>query len=306
MDSMIAIPLLPSGAYVVAVSGGVDSMVLLHLLTQQRQEQDDKSLRLIAAHFDHGMRNDSHQDSVLVREFAARHRIPVVIDRVKLGADASEDKARRARYKFLYSVMQASSARVIITAHHADDELETAVINMFRGTGRRGLSSLRSDSHADVLRPLLSYTKADIYHYARRHNVPWREDDTNHDTRYIRNHIRHVVLGSASERDKRQLRRHIDHAHAINQQIDGFLAKMLHLQPGKNKLRLHVIRAYPHEIRRELMAAWLRKNNVRDFSRSTIERLVHACCTAVQQTKHEVVKGYYIKILPEVALLEKT
>lgn len=302
---MIDIPFLPSGAYVVAVSGGVDSMVLLHLLTQQRQERGDKSLRLIAAHLDHGMRDDSHQDSALVNEFAARHHIPIVIDRVKLGAHASEDKARRVRYEFLHSVKQASGARAIITAHHGDDELETAIINMLRGTGRKGLSSLRSGSHNDVLRPLLSYTKASLYDYASLHNVPWREDDTNRDTRYTRNHIRHAVLGNASEQDKRQLKWHIDRAHDINEQIDGYLTNVLHLQPSKNKLRLHTIRTYPHEIRRELMAAWLRHNDVRDFSRHTIERLVQVCCTADQQTRHEAVKGHHIQILPEVALLEK-
>ena len=304
---MINISHLPTGTYVVAVSGGVDSMVLLHMLAEQVQQRKkgDKPYRLIAAHLDHGIRSDSYQEVAVVKGFAARYHVPVVTHRVELGQHASEDKSRQARYKFLRSTKQASNARAIITAHHRDDELETAVLNLYRGTGRKGLSSLRSNSQDDILRPLLPFTKRDIRRYAERHNVPWREDSTNQDARYMRNYIRHNIIRDLSTEANELLHQHIDVAHKINQHIDAYLINVLHLQSSQQHLRLSTIRQYPHVVRRELMAAWLRHNELRDFSRKTIERLVQACCTAQPQTEHEAMGRYYIKILPEVAMLQK-
>ena len=304
---MIDISQLPDGAYIVAVSGGVDSMALFHMLAEQAQQQKkgDRAHRLIAAHLDHGIRGDSHQDAAMVKDVAARYHIPVVMHRIELGQHASEERSRQARYEFLRSVKQASNARAIITAHHCDDELETAILHLFRGTGRKGLSSLRSDSQADIIRPLLSFYKKDIRDYAKQHNVPWREDSTNHDVRYVRNHIRRNILGNAPTEAKERLYQHIDRAYDINQHIDAHLINILHTQAGPRFLRLQTMRQYPHVVRRELMAAWLRHNELRDFSRQTIERLVQACCTAKPQTEHAVISRYHMKLLPDVAILQK-
>lgn len=282
-------------------------MALLHMLAEQAQQQKkgDRSYRLIVAHLDHGIRGDSYQDAAMVKGVAVRYRIPVVMHRVDLGQHASEDRARQARYDFLRSVKQASNARAIITAHHRDDELETAILHLRRGTGRRGLCSLRSDSQADVIRPLLPFSKKDIRDYAKRYNVPWREDSTNQDVRYMRNHIRCNMLRNAPTDAEEQFHQHIDKAHDINQHIDAHLINVLHVQPSAQQLQLKTVRRHPHVVRRELMATWLRQNELRDFSRQTIERLVQACCTAEPQTEHEVMNGYYVKLLPEVAILQK-
>ena len=128
---MAHIPLAP-GTYIVAVSGGVDSIVLLDLLANQEKA------KLIVAHFDHGIRNDSRDDRMFVQDLAVRYELPFVYDVGNLGQGASEAKAREARYTFLRGVRQAAGARSIITAHHEDDVLETAILNIMRGTGRKG------------------------------------------------------------------------------------------------------------------------------------------------------------------------
>src|SRR4051794_16456164 len=124
------------GKYVVAVSGGVDSVGLLDLLRM------DPGVKLTVSHFDHGIRDDSHLDRAHVQALARRYQLPFVYDKGALGPGASEAEARTARYQFLDNVKTKTGAHAIVTAHHQDDVLETAIINLLRGTGRKGLSSL--------------------------------------------------------------------------------------------------------------------------------------------------------------------
>ena len=130
--------------YVVAVSGGVDSVVLLHQMVQ------DGGSELVVAHFDHGIREDSDLDAQFVRELAQSYRLPCEVRREELGSGASEELARNRRYAFLREVAKKHRA-TIVTAHHMNDIPETIAINLTRGTGWRGLAVLGSDVH----RPLL-------------------------------------------------------------------------------------------------------------------------------------------------------
>src|SRR5437764_343012 len=126
------------GKYVVAVSGGVDSVALLDMLARS----DD--LKLVVAHFDHGIRKDSAKDRKFVEDLAKNYDLPFVYEEGHLGSGTSEAVARGARYDFLHRVKKSHGAQAIITAHHQDDVLETAIINLLRGTGRKGLTSLTS------------------------------------------------------------------------------------------------------------------------------------------------------------------
>ncbi|MDO8335839.1 MAG: tRNA lysidine(34) synthetase TilS [Candidatus Saccharibacteria bacterium] len=181
---------LKTGTYIVAVSGGVDSVVLLDLLSKQ------SGLQLIIAHFDHGIRSNSATDSQFVKQLALKYDLNFELGSASLGKDASEEQARDARYSFLSSVKDKYNARQIITAHHSDDIVETIIINLTRGTGWRGLISLRSTEH--VLRPLLNFTKADILAYAKSNKLSWVEDSTNQEIKYLRNEIRHKIVTKMS------------------------------------------------------------------------------------------------------------
>ena len=172
--------------WIVAVSGGVDSMVLLDLL----QRHADR--RLIVAHVDHGIRSDSRHDAEFVRDVAKQRHLRFETTRLNLAGKTDEATARRARYEWLESMRQKYHATAIVTAHHQDDVLETVILNLRRGTGWRGLASLRSGG--TLLRPLLTVSKAEIVAYAIRHKLEWREDGTNYDPRYARNAVRHAVI----------------------------------------------------------------------------------------------------------------
>src|SRR5690606_27608960 len=132
-------------------------------------------------------------------------------------------------------VKQVSKARAIITAHHQDDVLETAVMNLLRGSGRRGLTSLTSSD--GLLRPLIEYDKARLQEYANNHAIAWREDPSNADEKYTRNYIRHKILPKLSDGQKAQLTILLSDLHGINQELDAHVVNMLHTQPSKSKIK---------------------------------------------------------------------
>lgn len=261
---------LEPGIYIVAVSGGVDSMVLLDLLRQK------PGLKLVVAHFDHGIRHDSHLDRKLVQDVVARYGLPFVHTRAELGPGASEDQARRARYEFLRRVKEASGAKAIITAHHHDDMLETAIHNILRGTGRKGVSSL---SRSDVIRPLLKFSKKQLQEHGNSNGIKWREDVTNQDTRYRRNYIRHKITPKLDDKNLAQFKFLVEKIRDINIKADSEIAKVLQKLETKSGLSRQGFIKLPHDVSREVMAAWLRNNEIRQFDRKSLERLVAAAKT---------------------------
>jgi tRNA(Ile)-lysidine synthase len=253
------------GRYVLAVSGGVDSMVLLNLLLQCPE------IKLTIAHFDHGIRADSHEDRRLVQSAAAFYGLPFVYHEGALGADASEAIARKARYEFLRTVQIAAGAQAVITAHHQDDVIETAILNMLRGTNRRGLSSLQSRS--DVIRPLLHVSKAEILEHARNHDLIWREDSTNQDIKFRRNYVRHQIIPRLDTDARARLLEIIANNLRINQELDQELINQLHYQQRAHTLDKTWFASLPHAVAREVMATWLREHELANFDRRTLERL---------------------------------
>lgn len=203
--------------YVVAVSGGVDSVVLLDMLSRLPDHE------LIVAHVDHGIREDSAHDAAFVAGLAEHYGYPFEVARYDLGPDASEDIARTLRYAFLRSVAEKHNAR-IVTAHHADDVVESMAINIHRGTGWKGLATHNSD----VVRPLLGMHKQELLDYAGRVGLEWREDSTNTSDRYLRNRIRTHVQQMSAEHKKELLRLRESqkkYAEAIQQELHALLGE---------------------------------------------------------------------------------
>lgn len=253
------------GRYVLAVSGGVDSMVLQDLL------RDKPGVDITVAHYDHGIRPDSAEDRKLVQAVADHYGLPFVYEEGKLGAGASEETARRARYAFLERVRQERGADAVITAHHQDDLLETAILNILRGTGRKGLTSL--SSRPGVIRPMLHLSKQNIRAYAKVHYLAWREDVTNADERYLRNYIRHTVLPRFHTASRDKLLEIIYGAKATNVALDRLLQDVLRNQPSENELDRQYFAQLPHDMAKELLASWLRAQGIRTFDAKTLARV---------------------------------
>lgn len=206
--------------YLVAVSGGVDSVVLLDMLVSEGMNE------LIVAHFDHGIRDNSAEDAAFVRGLAKQYGLPFESQREELGKDASEEKARTRRYRFLREVAKKHNA-TLVTAHHADDVVETVAINLIRGTGWRGVAVLNAP---DIERPLLELPKQALLTYAKAHHLQWCEDTTNNDLKYLRNEIR-SRLGAVSFETKLWVREYRRRQIELVSEIDAEAARLLGNSP---------------------------------------------------------------------------
>lgn len=281
---------VPRGKYVLAVSGGVDSMVLLDLLARHSLGEGRLSnlsgVELIVAHFNHGIRPDSHLDEELVSARAKQLGLAYEGGRAALGGKAGEDAARRARYDFLATVRRKHKAKAIITAHHQDDLIETALINLLRGTNRRGLTAIADNPK--IVRPLLNLPKAEIHRYAKAQNLEWREDSTNQDTDYLRNHIRLKILPGLSEKQRQNLLLNLRRLSNVNGRINGQIATLSRLLLEKGHIDRQLFAQLPDKIARELLVYWLRQDNLGEVDKYEIERLSLALKTARAGTSHDV------------------
>lgn len=197
--------LLPAGGVLVAgVSGGADSLALLHALNRL---QPEIGYSLHAATLDHGLRGQAGAaDAHFVIDTCVAWGIPVTSGTADAGALAKtlrkgiEEAARLARYRFLADVAAETGATHVAVGHHADDQAETVLMHVIRGAGLRGLGGMRARSplpgapHVTLLRPLLGVTRAQIEAYCREHGLQPRHDSTNDDTTLFRNRLRYEVL----------------------------------------------------------------------------------------------------------------
>jgi tRNA(Ile)-lysidine synthase len=209
--------MFPAGARAgVAVSGGADSVCLLHALFELAPQWN---LRLSVIHVEHGIRGEaSRADAGFVRDLAAGLDLPFlcrVADVPAIAAESHdnlEQAARRIRHEFYRELIAGGTVDRVATGHTRNDQAETVLYRMLRGSGVSGLASIRAVTSEGLVRPLLSLWRREIEDWLRERHVGWREDETNADPSYVRNRIRHGLLPLLREE--------------YNAQIDETLARM--------------------------------------------------------------------------------
>ena len=176
-----------------ATSGGLDSMVMAHLFHKLNYE-------VVIAHCNFQLRGmESFEDQKFVQEYADANTIPLFITQFDTKAFAEDYKlstqvaARELRYNWFYELLETENYNYILTAHHADDNLETFLINLTRGTGLEGLTGI-PEQNENVIRPLLQFSRQEIENYAKENTIKWREDSSNASDKYLRNKIRHHLV----------------------------------------------------------------------------------------------------------------
>lgn len=176
----------------VAVSGGVDSMVMLNLLK-------DAGADIVAINIEHGIRGDvSKRDSKFVRNYCKRHAIDCLAYNVNSPDYAVENNisvelaARTLRYGIFDTLLEEGEVDCIALAHHLNDQVETVLMRIFRGTGIKGARGIVD--RKGYVHPMLNFTKTEIREYAASHRIPYKEDATNFDSEYTRNYIRHEII----------------------------------------------------------------------------------------------------------------
>lgn len=189
--------LAPGNHILCAVSGGADSVCLLHWLKGQAAE---KGFTLTAAHFNHRLRGaESDRDAAFVEKLCREWKVPCVVGTGDVSREAQrrgagiEETARALRYDFLERTAEKLGADLIATAHNANDNVETMLLHLIRGSGLQGLTGIRP-RRGKLIRPFLTTTRAEILAYLKEHQLSHVEDSTNADTAYARNRLRHQVI----------------------------------------------------------------------------------------------------------------
>lgn len=189
---------------VIGVSGGPDSMALLHILLTLQEKEQIPSCTLLVAHVNHMLRKEADEETAYVEEFCRLHQIPCFVKRAKVEELAqkakmgTEEMGRNIRYQFFEEVREKEKAQKIVTAHHANDNAETVLMNILRGSGTAGLKGIepirKNEKNVVFIRPLIHCTKEEIYQYCKEKKLQPKIDKSNQENVYNRNKVRNILI----------------------------------------------------------------------------------------------------------------
>lgn len=278
-----------SGSLVVAVSTGVDSMVLLTVLEDLVPKQ-----RIIVAHVNHHLREQSQTEECFIRDYCRQHGLRMFVDEWENHPDHGiEDAARQERYRFFKQVLEQVHASYLLTAHHENDLAETMLMKLVRTGDVRSTIGIKEKrpfgAHASLLRPLLKIPKQNLMEYAKQHEIKWFEDQTNHEDDTQRNRFRHHYL-PALQRENPQLLNHLVKFH-------DQLAELLKLQDevtqqnlqqikDDNQILLRKYQQLPEFQRRLVLIRWLDDHELFGFNDDRISQFDHWLCNGEEPTGH--------------------
>ena len=251
----------PGEEVVCAVSGGADSVALLFALYLLKEKLQ---IRLSAAHFNHHLRGaESDQDQAFVEDFCSRYDIPLYKGgaAVETGPKGLEAAARDARYGYLKTLPGR-----IATAHTADDNAETVLMHLIRGTGLKGLGGIAPKS-GKLIRPMLTVTRQDVMAFLQEWNLPHVEDQSNHTDQFLRNRLRHHVMPLLN-RENPRLAENVSAMAMQLRQEEHYLSRQVELTD-----RVSVLREMDPALRNRALESFLRQQGVKEPQREQIQLL---------------------------------
>lgn len=268
----------------VGVSGGADSVCLLHALVELG------GLGLSVLHVDHGLRGtESRADAEFVRELAARLGLPFCLREVKLGSGNVEQEGRKARLAFFHEQLAAGNCDRVALGHTRSDQAETVLFRFLRGSGTAGLAGIRPATAEGIVRPLIELERAEIEEYLRERQIPWREDATNAGVEFARNRIRHRLLPQLTAEWNPALVETLAHTAEFARaeeaywaaEIDRLAALHLTLIDQNVLVLTNTLKALPMAVRRRLVrrAIEVAKGDLRGVDFDHVERVVELAST---------------------------
>jgi tRNA(Ile)-lysidine synthetase-like protein len=228
-----------------AISGGIDSMVLLHYLYHLKE---DLSISLMVAHVDHDVRLNSHKDAQLVESTCDKLNIPFYLKKLKdEDYDNFHDYAHKKRYDFFAQIAKEIGANKIVLAHHLDDLAETIVMRLIRGSsyeGYRGILESSVYDQIDIIRPMLYVSKEDIINYQNEHHILYNQDESNLKDKYTRNRYRHQIMPLLEQENpkyKDKLVQFADYQKKSYQMIDYYASQYIEtLDLSKSSIHINI------------------------------------------------------------------
>jgi tRNA(Ile)-lysidine synthase len=269
----------------VALSGGPDSVALLDAMAEAGRSE---GFRVVAAHLDHGLRPSSPDDVAFCRNLCEAKGVSILVgsadvrDRARRECRGLEDAAREERYAFLRRAAFAEKAVAVAVAHTRDDQAETLLLRLVRGSGSLGLSAMRART-GDVIRPLLDVSRAEVLGHLATRGLAWREDETNADTRMLRNRVRHELLPYLEARFNPRLRETLartasllaDEADALSTEADAAARSATRETADGVALQLEALRRSSPAIARLMLRGVIAKaGGLRGVSAIQVERLL--------------------------------
>ena len=268
----------PDERCLIGVSGGRDSVALLHMLLGAGFK------KLTVCHLDHGLRAESREEARFVAALAKQPGLKLASARVNVAALAKRKKqsletaAREARYAFFARVARAEKCPRLFLAHHADDQAETFLFNLFRGSAAAGLAGMRPLTTRtigavtlQIARPLLGMWREEIDTFIVAHALAFREDASNADPRHTRNRMRHEIIPAIERALGRDIRRAVWRAAEILRDEDDFLASLPALRDLPETLQTSALRAQPVALQRRIIHVWLRAQRVAEIGFAEVE-----------------------------------
>ncbi len=249
--------------FCLAYSGGMDSQVLLCLLQQLRQDYPDYAIRAI--HIDHGISPQAHNWQRHCKQSCDQWGIPFQAKHIKLekrGGESLEALAREARYASLAA--QLNDKECLLTAHHQDDQAETLLLQLLRGSGIKGLAAMpkkKPFANGELLRPLLSISRHTIHHYAVQQQLQWMEDDSNDNPQFDRNYLRQQIMPLIKKRwpnATTTISRSAKHCANANTAMEHITAKQLNkVVNNQGLIDLDVLRLFDKVEQMEILRHWI-------------------------------------------------
>jgi tRNA(Ile)-lysidine synthase len=292
----------PSQRYLIGVSGGRDSVALLHLLV------DLGYRRLIVCHLNHQLRGrSSDADARFVEKLAADFDFELDSADVRVLARKKkmsvETAAREARYSFFAKVAKRRRCLTIFLAHHADDLVETFLMNLLRGAGLTGLAAMRDVStrhigavDLTIVRPLLSVWRGEIHAYVRAHRLKFREDASNKNLSPLRNRIRHRVVPYLEKTLDRNIRQNIWRTATIASDEENWIDNQVRVSPNRDDhLSVKELRVLPIALQRRTILKWLRAQNISEIGFDAIERVRSLLDPTTQVAKVNLAKDRHVR-----------
>ena len=270
----------PDARYLIGVSGGRDSVALLHWLIGLGYN------KLVVCHLNHRLRGrSSDADARFVKKLAAKYQLDFELGTANTRALAKRKKAsietaaREARYSFFGKVAKRRRCHTIFLAHHADDLVETFLFNLIRGAGLTGLAAMRQVSTRDaddfeltLVRPFVSIWRKEIDSYVREHRLNFGEDASNKNLAPTRNRIRHRVIPYLEKMLGRSIRQNIWRTAIIAGEEETWINNQLPNSTGA-QLSVAGLRELPIALQRRAILQWLRAQNITDVGFDMIERV---------------------------------
>ena len=262
---MIKIELDLNEKYLLAVSGGVDSMALMNILYEQGYNFE-------IAHVNYHSRMESDSEESMVREYASKRGIVVnVLDAYFPKKGNFEDWARNVRYGFFAQICKEHNIKKCVVAHHLDDMIETYYLQLKRGyVSFYGLKDETEIHNVTIVRPLLNIGKKELESYNLEFNIPYSIDVTNYDKRYARNKIRHEVVFNMTDDEKKKLLKEISYKNKKLREIDIKVESML----NNDSLSIEKIISLDDETRDRLLFSWIKKITSLRISKSRINDII--------------------------------